>query len=378
MPNNQNSQEAPAKPKRTRLSRSRRGRKLLFKALTVAFGIGLGLAACEVFLRLFVEQETKRLAVYDPELGWRGRPFGTGTYIRSADNIRTDFRYNNLGYRDNDVLPKQPGQRRVMLIGDSFIENLEVDFSQTFPALVESELQSRSENWQTCVIGSQGYSTAQELKAFRRYEPVIDPDIALLFVYCGNDFEDNMRTAFSQLREDGEIEIKNSTEPAWKVTLKKAQRWLYESSHVVFLLKNKLQSIAHIELSPTSKESAAGDEALKREVTGKLIRLMAREVKEQGIAFGVIIIPFRDDLANDIHERPQFVAQVCEKAGIDFIDLTPALSEDLFFETDVHFTVEGHRIVSEQVMTLLEQQLDSSAKSVDPASELALAEESDG
>ncbi|MCA9247118.1 MAG: hypothetical protein KDA42_08390, partial [Planctomycetales bacterium] len=53
-------------------------------AKRLALLAGAIVVACllaEVLLRVFVEQETKRLAVYDVELGWRGRPNGTGIYV---------------------------------------------------------------------------------------------------------------------------------------------------------------------------------------------------------------------------------------------------------------------------------------------------------
>ena len=337
------------------ISRKSRIRKTITRLLAIGMGLSIGLILCEIGLRLFVDQETKRLAIYDPDLGWRGRPFGRGTYIRSADNIRVDFRYNNLGFRDEDVGPKPDTGKRLLMIGDSFIENLEVEYSETFPALVETDLKVQNGNWDACIVGSQGYSTAQELKAFRRYKSTTDPDLVLLFVYCGNDFEDNLRPAFSRLNDKGEVEIVNSQEVEWKVALKKLQRWAYESSHVVFLLKNKIQSWTAVELGPASKSQGDADEQTKRDITCKLIRKMADEVEASGMQFGVVVIPFRDELVNGNSERPDFVVGLCESAGIACLDLSPKLSKALFFETDVHFNVQGHRVVADAVVEFVAQ-----------------------
>ncbi len=82
---------------------------------------------------MLVDQEGKRLAIYDETIGWRGRPHGSGVYVRKIDNIRVPFQYNNLGFRDEDVSPKPADGRRILMLGDSFIENLEVEYSKTLP-----------------------------------------------------------------------------------------------------------------------------------------------------------------------------------------------------------------------------------------------------
>ncbi|MFK7736635.1 MAG: hypothetical protein AB8B50_11425 [Pirellulaceae bacterium] len=324
-------------------------RALTVRLFTLLFGIGIGLLLCEVGLRLFVSQETKRLAVYDSQLGWTGRPFGRGTYIRSADNIRVDFQYNNLGFRDDNVPAKPINGRRLMMIGDSFIESLEVPFNQTFPFHIKKSLKEQNKSWDACVIGSQGYSTAQELKAFLRYQPNVDPDLALLFFYCGNDFEDNLRPSFAFLDENQEVQLVSNEEPVWKVHAKKLQRWMYESSHLVFLLKNKLQSLTAVEFGPTSKNAVEVNEETKRKITDQLLSLMARDSDKAEVEFGIVIIPFRDELAAGDDTKPKFVRDLCMRENIRFLDLSNHLSKEHYFESDVHFNESGHQIVGQAV-----------------------------
>lgn len=142
----------------TETTRSRRAgssrRRLLFPMIALGLGTLCAGIACEVCLRLFVDQEAKRLATYDKTIGWRGRPGGDGVYIRKVDNIRVPFHYNNLGFRDEDVGPKQNGGRRLLLLGDSFIENLEVEYTKTFPALAEQLIRRRTEDWDVAIIST--------------------------------------------------------------------------------------------------------------------------------------------------------------------------------------------------------------------------------
>lgn len=335
--------------------KQKRIRRIFFRIAAIAVGCGFALVVCEVALRLFVDQECKRLAMYDPELGWRGRPNGSGVYIRKADGIRARFQYNNIGFRDKDVFPREASQRRVMLLGDSFIENLEVKFENTFPALVEKSLKQSSSNWESVVIGSQGYSTAQELLAFRKFKDLVDPDIVVHLFYCGNDFEDNLRTSFACLDEHGKLQMPPQKESWVSIQLRTAQRWLYETSHVVFLVKNFLQSVGVIDATSASKNAVDADEEHKREITSQLIHQLSKEVAQASARYYVVIIPFRDDLKQGKSDRPQFILNKCKEYGVTAMDLTDYLSaQQHYFATDIHFNTEGHQVVARAINDLIQ------------------------
>jgi len=334
-------------------------RKLIFRLVALAMATLVSITAGEVLLRIFVDPEVKRLASYDETIGWRGRPHGSGIYIRKIDDIRVPFRYNNLGFRDEDVGPKPADRHRIMMLGDSFIENLEVEYSKTFPFLLEKLVTARLPNWEVTVVGSQGYSTAQELLAFRRFHELVSPDVVLLCFYCGNDFEDNLRRKFAFLDNDGELRIPQNQEPKWTHLARSVQRWLYESSHVVYLLKNSLQSIANLNLAPESKSAAEADDQYKQQITAQLISRLAEEVGATGAEFGVVVIPFRDHLVAGNREPQSFVTAVCAESQISHLDLSPLLDRDDFFETDIHFNAEGHQVVAQAIHDFLATSLAS-------------------
>ena len=329
----------------------------------------LGLVFAEVFLRLFVEQETKRLAIYDPDLGWRGRPLGGGLYVEKADGIRVHFRYNNLGFRDEDVLPKADGQFRLMVVGDSFVENLEVLFEDRYPALLEAKCKQSDPSWDLVTIGSQGYSTAQELRAFRKYRDEVGPDLVLLFFYCGNDFEDNLRPDFAFLNEEQNLQIPENRESPWTVWAKQFQRSLYESSHVVFLLKNRLESWGVAKVEPAAKQKIDADGKYQLEITRQLILKFAAEVKDVNADFAVVVIPFRDDLANGLRERSNWLANLCRQNQIECLDLAQSLTAADYFPNNVHFNEGGHARVAEILFQFVQSEFANRASPDDPRPE---------
>ena len=324
-------------------------RRWLLRIITMVCAVLIALLICEVALRLFVEQEIKRLAIYDEDIGWRGRPNGSGMYVRKSENIRTRYDYNNLGFRDEDVTPKREGGRRVMILGDSFVENLEVEYTKTFPALVEKQLRSEDESLDVAVVGSQGYSTSQELLAFRKFQPQVGADLVLLIVYCGNDFEDNMRPTFTSIDEHGQADVNEDRPPTWKVVARRTQRCLYESSHLVFFTKNTLQGLANVNLGPASKNETDADEAKKRDITAQLLLQLVDDVQQTGADVAFVVVPSREQLVDDKLDRTRFVVDLCREHEISCLDLSRNATADDYFERDVHFNIQGHERVARTI-----------------------------
>lgn len=333
-----------ARPRRLRCSH----RRVWYIRLVVVCMALLGaLLVAELALRLLVVQEGKRLATYDAELGWRGRPNGTGVYARSEDNIWTPFRYNTLGFRDNDVLPKQSDGKRLLILGDSFVESLEVDFPQTFGAQIEKSIQARVPCWDVTLMGSQGYSTAQELIAFRKYRSLVDPDVVVLCFYCGNDFQDNLRQRFAYLDADRQLVLPASQVPWWMHQARRLQRWVYETSHVVYLLKNTIEGLTDVQLAPESKATVEQSEEYQQDITERLIVQLQREVIESGARLGIVCIPARDDLLTGDTSKVDWLIHLCTANQIPCIDLSPQLAIKHFFKVDFHLNATGHQVVAQ-------------------------------
>jgi len=342
------------------LSSRHRVRKWGWRALTLVFSCVLAGLVGEAILRVVMVQEGKRWASYDRVLGWRGTPHARGVYVRQSDNIRIAFRYNELGFRDREVVPKPSGNQRLMLLGDSFVESLEVELEQTFGALLEESLGRRESAWDVCVIGSQGYSTAQELLAFRKFQPVVQADLVLLCFFCGNDFADNLRQRFAYLDEQQQLVLPQPRESDWVHRARYSQRWLYESSHVVYLLKNSFQSLANISLVPASKAVVEQNEAYQRDITHLLLNRLQAEVTQAGGQLGVVVIPDRDDLVSGDRQKADWVINSCQTSLIPYLDLSQVLTKDDFFDVDLHFNPRGHRLVAQSIEAFVAAGLKSS------------------
>ena len=326
------------------------------KAKTILFlsSLLVSVILSESLLRIFVVQETKRLASYDPDIGWRGAPNGEGVYIRLRDSINVPFRYNSLGFRDEEVPGRERGGFQVVLLGDSFVESLEVPYESTFLELVESELEQRMDSSSVINISSQGYSTAQEILAYRKFRGLLDPDLVLLAFYTGNDFDDNLRESFAYLNKEGELEFNSVEESSAEQIWLSFTRWLYEHSHLAFFAKNTLENLSGARLSDETKGAKKASVEHSKKMTEILLLEAKTQVSAEDIPFGVVVFPSRREVRSGDFTQTDFVSSVCEKAGIPFIRLDGSLRESDYFAHDEHLNEAGHRIAASRIFGLID------------------------
>jgi hypothetical protein len=167
-----------------------RERKIRLRLILVS--IVVTLLVCEVALR--VRGVTFALPPswsYHPVLGWtqpRGRSFDAEAGGR---RFRTSF--NRLGFRDDEhTLEKPAGVRRIVVIGDSYCEALQVPLETTFFRQLEARLNARgNERWETINLGVGDFGTTQEWIALTQYGLRYHPDLVILAFLPLNDLCNN-------------------------------------------------------------------------------------------------------------------------------------------------------------------------------------------
>jgi hypothetical protein len=103
-------------------------------------------------------------------------------------------RFSQLGLRDpRDRYEKPPGTFRILLLGDSFVEGIQVEQRETTAAVLEARLRALRPDLNVEVInaGVAGWSTGIQGLYLDHEGYRFEPDLVLVGFFIGNDLHDN-------------------------------------------------------------------------------------------------------------------------------------------------------------------------------------------
>src|SRR5205823_12768757 len=162
------------------------------RLLLVLFGVVFGLTLVEIGLRLIGFSYPEFYGA-DARRGYSLRPNMEGWYRKEGEAY---VRINSDGLRDREHSKIKPlNTFRIAVLGDSFVEALQVPFEESFCQIVEQQLRScpamAAHDVEVINFGVSGYGTAQELITLRNQVWQYSPDLVLLAVTTNNDISDN-------------------------------------------------------------------------------------------------------------------------------------------------------------------------------------------
>jgi lysophospholipase L1-like esterase len=211
---------------------------------------------------------------------------------------------NNIGLRmREDIGPKAEGERRVLLLGDSYTEAIEVPDEQRFYRLLDAALASRSREgvtWRIVNGGLRNANPSQYLLMLRRLLPLVEPDLVIV-VLAGNDLEDDF--SFERLYGYEFDAAGVPLRPEGRTRL-----WLFQKSWLLRRVYDALGGVApelrerlwppanpSIEVPPWQAFYCAATpetQDLFRVKTGPYLQQIAAMVGERGAALGVFMIHY--------------------------------------------------------------------------------------
>ncbi len=150
------------------------------------------LILAEVLLPLILTLEQPTLR-YDALLGFRGRPHLDIAWTREMEGAQRRVRTNRLGFHDHerDMAPS-PGTRRILFLGDSFLEAYQAGIDENFSQRLARNLARGGKvrvealNW-----GVHGYGLGSHFLSVRDLVAAWRPDTVVLVLFLGNDLQDN-------------------------------------------------------------------------------------------------------------------------------------------------------------------------------------------
>ncbi len=368
------------------LSPSGRLRRAL-PALALLTGSALvSLAMAELSVRLLVPQPVglswltaDGLLVHVP---------GRAAVFRRSE-YAAEVRFNALGFRGREfATPKPPETLRVLALGDSFVEGLQVGEDAVLTARIEAAFAESSPRVEVLNLGVSGFGTTEEIDVLDRYGPSLRPDLVVLFFCLQNDVRNNVEGRCRL--EEGRLVCGERPIPSrLRLLASHANSLAATYSQLYQALRSAASSPLLQRIGARSEEATesmpgmpfADDQYLAEQpayladgvaLTSVLLARLRDRARELGAETWMVLVPGRTQVedarwglveatfgANRVRrDQPQReLSRLGEQAGIRVIDLLPAFrardarGERLYWKIDAHFNAAGHeetaRVVAE-------------------------------
>jgi hypothetical protein len=304
---------------------------------------------------------------------------------------------------------RTPGTFRILVLGDSFVEAVQVAEHERFVDQLRESLNASGGPIRYEVIdgGCGGWGAVQQLLYLQHEGPRYQPDLVLLAFFVGNDvhnnsleleLEGNANAAlkpYFERQPGGELRLLEPSPPAptfWEGVgfALRERSALYNVVESGVMQKLSLDDLwasvrdldGQVELSIRETE-VYGTRLDARwraawAMTDTLLGRIATEATGQGARFGMMIVPtraqvvpdaWRDmtgsnegrDRAFDPMQPNTMLAGIAGRTSTPLLDLTPAFREEarrrdsapLYFARDQHWTAAGHDLAARELAAWL-------------------------
>lgn len=162
-------------------------------------------------------------------------------FAKQNDKI-TVISTNKDGFRKHS-LSENVANKKIVLIGDSFVWGLGVGDNQTMPAYLEEQIRSEvGENYTVVNAGLPGYSLGQEYALLvKRIIPEIKPDLVIWSIN-GTDWYENMERPLFYLKNEKLVYIPGIFYGSyWQLAFKKSMPGFLEKSKLYNFFLSQIQ-----------------------------------------------------------------------------------------------------------------------------------------
>lgn len=351
----------------------------------------------EILVRMFKYKPFNEMTFFqfrqsDPVLDHSFIPNSRGRL--GSKEYRTVYKINSLGFRDYEYNAKKPlGTKRILVLGDSFVEGYGVNIDDTFVKILEKKLnKDGGHKYEVINCGMLSYSPILEYLQLKQKGLALSPDLVVLFLDQSDIQDDYVYAKHAVFDEKGRILAVShsgffvgrpkysrifidrflSSHSGFYVYLKQRIRKLHgkkdkriddtitfgdiESDRLFFARKN-----------PKDFQKHWGDTAFYLSQINNLL-------KENGIDFLIVTYPYAHQI--DPYEwssrtswglevgltYPKGVyfeaaEKLCGLEKIKYLDLYGAFKNfkeenknaKLFYSIDGHWTKESHKLVAEKL-----------------------------
>jgi len=240
---------------------------------------------------------------------------GRSTEIPRTATPVGDRPTNNLGFRMADnVDPKAPGERRLLVLGDSFQEALDVPYDRRFDSIALRLLRQHEgwKDWRIINAAIQNGSPSQYVLMLPRLLPQVEPDMVIV-VTGSNDLGDDMQWErdYGFVFDERGVPIRPRR---WLMLWALQKSYLLRYAYVLVnqspmldrffpAAEPSLQPLNWMTLSCTLRPEAVA--SFERRTGHYLVRLQ-QMAAEAGVPFGVVVIHYLYSFPNEPFYEPRY------------------------------------------------------------------------
>jgi len=354
----------------------------IFNVFVLTFPAFVGLLVLlEVFVRLLLPVSDVPDTYFDLQLGNHYSPNQTGNYVKGAkEPIQAEYRINAAGWNSPYEYQEdnQQNELRIAVIGDSYVEAIQVDYDKSFAYLAEEKLnQEKQKNrYRFYTFGHSGANLTQYLNVLKRIVKY-QPDIVVINI-VHNDFEESLYgygrvdNYTLKAKENGQFE-EVLPKPAANLTLKRIARKsaLIRYTFVNLELMEKLAFGKQYLTTDVRKYQANVDiNARLLSDTKKLrdtLRYLLGEISGIAHKYDIDILLMidgdrmaiydgQDPKSSDIYKYNTILRDEADKLSISVLDLTDSFvqrwnvdNKEFNWLNDFHWNDYGHEVVADKL-----------------------------
>jgi hypothetical protein len=345
----------------------------------------------------------------------KGVTYIPGAYYRHAKEGFSEGYFNSHGFRDRERTYQKPSNTfRILVLGDSQVEAIQVALENSFPALLERALNEHSASirFEVLSLGQSGFGTAEEYIRYLNFGVEYSPDLVLLAVMTANDIQDNSKfLSWEGLRfyfvpdDTGNLVLDRSSLDAYEQNLtlpKQLFQSLKQNSYLASLISERLfllrEELHRAWFKANFADAAKAEEVRKLdqfselniyfpdlsprwreafEITKRIILKFKASVEERGAKFVLVTLSNAEqshpekaeqltkqyELAFDYEQPDRILAEFAKQQSITLLQLMPAFrSYHLKMGTFLHgfgasigghWNEHGHRLAAEEIFKFL-------------------------
>lgn len=367
-----------------------------FKILLILFGFLLGLILSEISIRILVGKKIITLdnsiktdtRIFSATRNYTHKPFSSRT--NQLGDIRTSWFINRLGFRDGDYSFEKPKNTlRLLTLGDSLTFGLGVEGSESFPKILEGELNRNSgldKFYEVLNMGILGYGPVEYLNTYLEVGRTFKPDILIVGFFLGNDsldslwFDINKKAISLKSFPDKLVpfelnEFLKNNSYLWLFLLQKYYGWVQSQSvdniKLVFQNDVKAHMLYDVQIDPSGQY-------MKKswDLTEQALEKISAVAAKNKTRIVILLLPTKEQIIPDEWKKVKtgghnvdqrlysdsaprkIMLALCQKYNWNCLDLQDPLRdqddlEGLFVKDDFHLRRRGNEVVSKLIFDYL-------------------------